>query len=128
MPRTAFAARFATMLLAVWFAVVTAEPASLHSCPVHGGLSGHAHGAIATARHHRAPVREPHHSAPHQCTCPGACCTVTPARLDAPVVVTVVETAAAPAALFDDANDSYRPATRDFARPPSIGPPTVHSH
>ena len=59
MQRTRLARTFA-VLFAFWFAVSLAEPAALHSCPMHGTsvASGHAHGLVS---HHAAA---PEHGTP----------------------------------------------------------------
>ena len=83
--------RSLSALFAVWLAFVVAEPASLHSCPMHGG-----HGAAAAslaargldtgAREHHAFTAEHEHGAPEPgapadrdgqryCNCLGECST-----------------------------------------------------
>jgi hypothetical protein len=66
--------------MAIWLAVVVAEPAFLHACPMHGGQlavastngaqhsAGHMHGAASAPSN--APAQAPAH---HQCTCLGDC-------------------------------------------------------
>ena len=74
--RRSWSGRLFATLLAFWFAFSLAEPAALHSCPMHGAsaTSAHVHGAAA---HHASGVQ--HHSsdsdhATKHCTCLGSCC------------------------------------------------------
>src|SRR3712207_1825677 len=75
-------------LLAVWFAVVTAEPAALHQCPMHDQALAPAavanatpadHGGYASHVHVTAGQTKPAHdggqepSGGHACTCMGQC-------------------------------------------------------
>ncbi|HKG95259.1 MAG TPA: hypothetical protein VKA84_25295 [Gemmatimonadaceae bacterium] len=49
--------RALAVVMAVWFVLVTIEPAALHSCPMHGTHAadgGHAPAASAAAGHHGA--------------------------------------------------------------------------
>jgi hypothetical protein len=101
---------FATLLVA-WFAALTAEPVTLHPCPMHDGVlllqtsaaAHHAmHGAMSA---HDAPMEHAaahedlppaHSTGHHQCTCIGTCTATSAtglpsarlalaATLDAPV-------------------------------------------
>jgi hypothetical protein len=79
--------------LAVWFALVTSEPVSLHPCPMHDGalaaLASEASPAASHAEAQRAGHDEhgpgasgashgaPEHDAGHSCNCLGHCCAAT---------------------------------------------------
>lgn len=129
-------------LLAVWFAIVMAEPAALHSCPMHGGPAV----AAASGGHHAAPAPEAaasihaaarhgmaHHGAPvpadrgagHQCTCLGRCAAGVGAAAPAARVVLAqaVETAAARDSGLPD--HEYVPVAAAHVLPFANGPPTV---
>ena len=83
--------RIVSALFALWFAVFTAEPRSLHACPVHDGPgAAHAgHAAAADTTHMSGSMDHSaggHHKGSHEagaktCQCPGSCCTVTPVGL-----------------------------------------------
>ncbi|MGH7620519.1 MAG: hypothetical protein ACREPM_25160 [Gemmatimonadaceae bacterium] len=99
-------------LWSLWLFVVLAEPAAVHSCPVHGahgehGMSGAAmagmHGAHAA--HGAEPASAPGDSrhGPAQCTCVGLCCC-------APVAILTSHTAAF----------SNVPATSAVRRAPNV--------
>ena len=96
--------RIVSAIFAFWFAVFTAEPVSLHTCPVHDGPGGGAahtgHGVAGAGSmqmsgpmaHHAASTR--HESAPKQaqgsvCQCPGNCCNAAPIALRALPVLDV---------------------------------------
>jgi hypothetical protein len=83
-------------VMAVWLAVVVAEPAFLHSCPMHGSAHSIAPAAVSptTAAHeHHAPSTaseapsEPVAPAGHYCTCLGDCGLATTAVIP-PAVIT----------------------------------------
>jgi hypothetical protein len=57
-------------LFAIWFVIVVAEPAALHSCPVH---SGHAVIAESGPSGAHASHGRPSHERHQQCTCIGTC-------------------------------------------------------
>ena len=77
--------RSISALCAVWLAFIVAEPAALHSCPMHGGHGAAAAAAAltgldATAGNHHSAVAEHEHGAPanHEqnnryCSCVGQC-------------------------------------------------------
>jgi hypothetical protein len=130
--------RALSALLAVWLGVFLAEPAWLHACPVHSGgaAGGHATARAAAAAgtqsarlagatsHH---ADEGHHApAPdgraHQCTCPGACCAVSPPALPA---VTVRPTLEATVVTVDRGRPEheYVAAWVDFVLPFATAPP-----
>lgn len=85
---------FATLLVA-WFAALTAEPITLHPCPMHDGvLTMQTSAATHQAMHgsmpaHDAPMEHtaahehlpPAHSTGHHCTCLGACTATNTAGL-----------------------------------------------
>jgi hypothetical protein len=95
MRRSWFGRVFAS-LFAFWFAISLAEPAALHSCPMHGtdAANVHAHGAVA---HHSSASRhsssDSDHAARH-CTCLGSCCASS-ANAAVPGTSVSVETVAA---------------------------------
>jgi hypothetical protein len=72
-PMTTPLRRFFAALFALWFTVLTVEPARVHSCPTHGGLaagSEHAHaGHSGHGAHGSAPAKR------HGCNCLGSCAT-----------------------------------------------------
>jgi len=106
--------RAVSLLLGCWLAVFAAEPAAIHTCPVHdvGQQASH-------ASHHRQ--QSPGH---HTCTCPGACCPVARAQLATtptivpPRVVTFVEPYVAVAVLLSDGDIQV-------SLPPALGPPAI---
>ncbi|MFL5575508.1 MAG: hypothetical protein ACJ79S_06020 [Gemmatimonadaceae bacterium] len=135
--------RAVAALVAIWFAIMMAEPAALHSCPMHGGLAvtaaaagGHHHGgsvpaALAAPSEHAA---QPQHGAPapvdhgaggHQCTCLGQCAMGVGAAAPAAVVALapVVETHATRDAGLPDFE--YVPVAAAHVLPFANGPPTV---
>jgi hypothetical protein len=100
MMRRSVASRVFAAFFAPWFALVMAEPASLHTCPehsVHGviaagalehGQAAHA-GRVERAGHadhsrmqhdHVMPddTAPPAHDRSHHCTCIGGCCAAQP--------------------------------------------------
>src|SRR5690349_9357768 len=98
--------RIVLAVFALWFAVFTAEPMALHTCPVHDGSGVASHGDhAASASTHRMAGMEhsvsesgggsqepaPGHASAKVCQCPGSCCSVAPFALrafpgiDAPV-------------------------------------------
>jgi hypothetical protein len=97
--------RSLSALFAVWLAFIVAEPAALHSCPMHGG-----HGAAAISRpgalgsgsagkDHGQPTAHHGHGAPtdddsaqRYCSCLGQCSSAGPGAAvpAAPVLLTDV--------------------------------------
>jgi hypothetical protein len=69
--------RSVAAFMALWFTVVTVEPARLHTCPMHDGLAMTGGMAMAHAGHsayaHHAPADQD--SAKHTCSCLGSCAT-----------------------------------------------------
>jgi hypothetical protein len=120
-------------LLALWFGIVTADPAVLLGCTVHGGGHDGSHRAHPTTARHTHAAAKAHapsdrHHAPvraHACTCPGECCTAvaiaTPASPTTIAIAVTVDHRAAPTS----ASDARPLAPRAHARPPSIGPPEL---
>ena len=93
--RSSWSGRVFAALFAFWFAFSLAEPAALHSCPMHGAgaASVHAHGAVA---HHATGIHgssNSDHAAKH-CTCLGSCCASS-ANAAVPGAGVSVETVAA---------------------------------
>jgi hypothetical protein len=131
--------RIVSALFAFWFAVFTAEPVALHTCPVHDGAGVASHGGHAAsasthqmaAMDHGAPEssdaaghgRLPGHGGKKVCQCPGSCCTVAPFALRAIPGIDV------PAEL--ELADSGLPAyeyvavSRSVLLPFANGPPTA---
>ncbi|HVT40481.1 MAG TPA: hypothetical protein VHE78_15670 [Gemmatimonadaceae bacterium] len=92
--------RVFTALFAPWFALVMAEPASLHTCSEHSlhgviaadalhdglteraGYAGHAgHAGHGRLQHDHGMADQsapPVHERQHQCTCIGGCCAAQP--------------------------------------------------
>jgi hypothetical protein len=71
--------RILAALFALWFTVLTVEPARLHSCPMHGGLDagGPEHGQPASHTSH-GDHQSSESGAPaerHSCNCIGSCAT-----------------------------------------------------
>ena len=110
--------RAASLLLGCWLAVFTAEPAAMHSCPVHDVGRPMSH-----ASHHMPQQSGDHQS--HTCTCPGACCPGARAQLaTTPVVlrariVSFVEPDLVVAGLVGSAD-------AQLTLPPAIGPPSIN--
>jgi hypothetical protein len=129
--------RAVAAVMAVWLAIVMAEPAALHSCPMHGGLAvgasaaGQEHavsavphpGSTDAAMHRGAPA--PGHGGGHQCTCLGRCAAAVGVAAPAPRVVltSVVETAATRDSGLPDFE--YVPVAAAHVLPFANGPPTV---
>src|ERR1041384_6038633 len=114
--------RIGAGLLALWFTVVTVEPARLHACPMHDGLAiatvEHAHASHAGHMGHGAPTSP--ESQKHSCSCIGSCATATTPALPTTVSFDIVGAGAEShgiAALS-------RPASRvAFVLPFGNGPP-----
>jgi hypothetical protein len=94
--RRSSSGRVFASLFAFWFAFSLAEPAAMHSCPMHGAgeASVHAHGAVA---HHAGGTQhsssDSDHAARH-CTCLGSCCASS-ANAAVPCAGVSLETVAA---------------------------------
>jgi hypothetical protein len=114
--------RIGAGLIALWFTVVTVEPARLHSCPMHDGLAiatpEHAHGSHAGHMGHGSP--ESPDSQKHGCSCIGSCATASTPALPTTVSFEVVEVSAESHGIAD----LSRPAARvAFVLPFGNGPP-----
>jgi hypothetical protein len=103
--RQSWLERSLSALFAVWLAFIVAEPAALHSCPMHGG-----HGAAAISRpgalgsgsasrergrptaHHEHGAPADDDSAQRYCSCLGQCSSAGPGAAvpAAPVLLTDV--------------------------------------
>src|SRR5262245_36641201 len=103
--------RIVSVVFAAWFAVFTAEPVSLHTCPVHdgagrGGAASHMEHGMTGANHmnasHGSNSGQKGGGAPNQagakvCQCPGNCCNSAPIALrafpvlDVPAVVELAD-------------------------------------
>ena len=115
-------------VMAVWLIAVVAEPAFLHSCPMHGGLSlatsasaaNHAVHQHASPAEQKSPEKAP---ASHQCTCLGDCGIGTSVAVPAAIVahVAVVTTIAYQLAL---PASEFTPAPPATLLPFANGPPT----
>lgn len=117
-------------VMAAWLAIVMAEPAVLHACPMHGG----AHAAIesgsasAMTMAHGAAAQSsdrPSHPAPgHQCTCLGQCCA--PVGVAAPAALVALAPAPESAAARDAGlpDFEYVPVAAAHVLPFPNGPPT----
>ena len=110
--------RVLAVLLAVWFVLVTIEPAALHTCAVHGG----AHATAAAAEHHGGHDTAGDPASANHCSCLGDCAAAVtsalPARALTPWPASVAAVSSLPplAALFV-------PPAIHFARPFANGPP-----
>jgi hypothetical protein len=126
----------------LWFALVTAEPALLHSCPVHSGTSSsHAAAAAEHAEHdfaagahashadaatpaaHESPAHDGDAPEQHRCACIGDCSSgavITGLPAARPSVVAsvqwIVRTSIAP-------GDAPLVTAPEFLRPYANGPP-----
>jgi hypothetical protein len=116
--------------LSLWFALVSVDPASLHSCPMHGAVPASAHGDAGQASHHEHGHDQFGQDAPaspssgHACLCLGDCQTGAAAALPdvLPVVpstvyVTVVESRVA---LTRELEESRRTCVLPFATAPPV--------
>jgi len=130
--------RIVSAAFAVWFAVFTAEPVVLHTCPVHDGPGGAAshleHGMTGAmqmnAAGHASDAGQKGGGTPHEagakvCQCPGNCCNAAPIALrafpvlDAPAVV---ELAASGLPDYE-----YVAVSRSLLLPFANGPPTARA-
>ena len=144
MRRSPLGSAFAAALL-VWFALVSAEPAFLHSCPVHGGASSThaaaepathgdhdsgtaAHSAHASRGAPSAHESSSHDEAPeqHRCACIGDCSS-GPAIAGLPAGSTAVIASADWIVRASIARDDSPLVTAPaFLRPYANGPPSGH--
>ena len=122
-------------LMAAWLAIVMAEPAVLHACPMHGGAHAAASAAVQggagsamtmahdAASHASDAPAHPAHG--HQCTCLGQCCT--PVGVAAPATVVALVTAPDSAAARDAGlpDFEYVPVAAAHVLPFPNGPPTL---
>lgn len=115
-------------VMAVWFVLVTIEPAALHSCPMHGGHTA-AHAAATAAAHvgdhhagHAGTPEAP--TAAQHCTCLGDCAgaalAVLPARAHTPWPAAVAAVSSLP-----PLEAGFTPPAASFARPFANGPPAI---
>jgi hypothetical protein len=110
--------RALTALLLVWFAIVLAEPAALHACPMHDvpaqtSAAGHSHS-------HQGPAPQDQHRG---CTCIGHCSAGTSvAGVPAPSVWIAVTPVSRFRAAFAPATSSAGTAPA-FLLPYANGPP-----
>ena len=132
--------RIVSALFAFWFAVYTAEPVVLHTCPVHdgGGPAGASHtehgsGAMhmsGSMAHHGSGAgptseRAPNHAGAKVCQCPGSCCNAAPIALRAiPVldVPAVIELADSGLPDYE-----YVAVSRSLLLPFANGPPSTRA-
>ena len=134
--------RAVAAVMAVWLAIVMAEPAALHACPMHGGVmhgvagagtrsaAGAAGASDAAAAHaamgHDAASHErPAHGTGYQCTCLGRCTAPVGAAAPAAAVALLptVETSATRDAGLPDFE--YVPVAAAHVLPFANGPPTT---
>ena len=120
-------------VMAAWLAIVMAEPAVLHACPMHGGVgmthaASAAHGVAMEMTHHAASApadspAQPAHG--HQCTCLGQCSA--PVGVAAPAALVAlaptIETVAARDGGLPDFE--YVPVAAAHVLPFANGPPTT---
>jgi hypothetical protein len=124
--------RALSAVLAVWFALVTVEPAALHACPMHsGGHAGaraHADSEGQQADHagHQAVAGAPDSQAPssgHSCTCLGDCSGTLVARVPEGHVA-LVALLAPPKVAPGRPQHEFVAAWVDFVLPFATAPPT----
>jgi hypothetical protein len=111
--------------LAVWFSLVMAAPALLHSCPrdmagmaVAGAGEGHAHHG---AQH--SDDRRP--EAPTNCQCLGSCAVSSPAVLSSGTVVPVALIAPLSAVVLSATTDVAVILQIEHSRPFATAPPPL---
>ena len=124
-------------VLAVWVVVFVADPTALHACPLHDrtphdgmALDGMPHDGMSHGGStvHGGPGRDAdHHAARHVCTCPGNCCAATPLTAPATDTVPTAAQVVACARRRPLPAPSHRRTAPEHARPPSVGPPALHS-
>jgi hypothetical protein len=131
--RRSHGSRAFLVLLAIWFAVYSAAPGALHACPMHdGGLAlpgiDPAPHAMAHAGHSPLHHGAHSHAAGHVCSCPGPCDGAEHA-VDVPRVALTIVATLTPSRPADRPDEplARRPASPEHARPPSLGPPTLHA-
>jgi hypothetical protein len=123
-------------VFACWFAMVMAQPVTVRSCPMTGGVleqlvpgqkpaaAGHAHHmAMDVTPHEQAPVHDHEQS---QCNCIGDCCASIAAPL--PVLgrfVPVPERLLVVGVQFSSVEHSFD--TPDYLRPPTTAPPSTQA-
>jgi hypothetical protein len=128
--------RIVAAVFALWFAVFTADPVVLHTCPVHDGSGAASHaGHSASASHQMAGMdhgvsessggashdRAPSHAGVNACQCPGSCCSVAPFALrafpgiDVPVALELADSGLPPY--------EYVAVSRSLLFPFANGPP-----
>ena len=117
--------------MAAWLAIVMAEPALLHACPMHGGAHAAMQGGRASAMpmahgaaaHSSDAPAQPAHG--HQCTCLGQCCA--PVGVAAPAAVVALRPALERAATADSGlpDFEYVPVAAAHVLPFPNGPPTL---
>ena len=118
-------------VMAVWFVLVTIEPAALHSCPMHGGhTAAHAAATAPAAAHapdhhagHAVTPEAPPAAAQH-CTCLGDCAggalAVLPSRAHTPWPAAVAAVSSLP-----PLEAGFTPPAAPFALPFGNGPPAI---
>ena len=121
--------RFIALLVAPWFAAVTAAPTEFHQCAMHSVGAAHTgHGAAQgtggrSAGHDHAVSHEsaPGHTVP-PCTCDSGCC-VSAAPVTAPGAVLLVVPEAVRQASPELVNTGVASAESQLALPFANGPP-----
>ena len=118
--------RGVAVVYALWLALVLAEPAAIHACPMHDTVHGAAH---SHARHNAGVVREngahsSHRDAePKPCTCVGACCATVAVVVPTCSALVAARTRLLPVHALQFHASEHRPLAVEYARPPTIGPP-----
>ena len=117
--------RSITVLFGAWFALATADLASVHQCPMHDGPLPMAMGPDHDmAQHHgAAPSSDSTPASSHSCTCIGTCCAATVPLPAAEQVVAFLETLHAPVTLASAPVFVVRVSLVDFVLPFSTAPP-----
>ena len=118
-------------LFAAWFPLIMAEPAALHSCPLHGHMqsvvsAAHDHDAAGAHHAHHGAASETSTPSGHgaHCTCLGQCCAVSPVALHSARVMLghVATTARSDSGLPDY---HYVPVAAAHVLPFQNGPPAT---
>jgi hypothetical protein len=110
-------------VLAVWFGLVMAAPALLHSCPK--GLTGAAMTGAGEGHAHHGAGHSDHRSpeAPTRCQCLGSCAVSTSAVLSGGTTVPVAVPAPLSAEALPATADVAAIARMDHSQPFATAPP-----
>jgi len=112
-------------IMVVWFGLVMAAPALLHSCPQAMSNSGMA-AAMAGGGHAHHGADHPGHpvpSAPINCQCLGSCAVSTAAVLPGLTTVPMANVLPTPARELSAATEVVAPVQVDHSQPFATAPP-----